>query len=696
MRPCQGHLVRALFLISPGVVCCASPDVTASEPIVLSHPLHFDVNLVQVDAIVTDAHGQRVSGLRAEDFEVLQDGKRQQITHFLYVPGEAPKPVPASVPPVPRQLTRSEARRVFLIYIDDRIMSFAEFAGMRRALHRFIDEEFQPGDLCAFFRTSGGSGAWRAFSSDPRQARAALDHMTWLRAPPVLQNPYALESTIGRALRALADLPGRKALVLVNTGIGLPPQSPFERIGPGGGPRRQGTTAAEMFPLARRLADEANRVSAAIYCIDARGLAVIGPETATDYGLGVGGNTPRSGGELARQTINREIDYSVSQDVPTLLANLTGGLAFHDRNDLFGVLHEIGGDEHGYYLVGWNPGDKAFEPKGREILYHSLRIRVARPGLTVRTRAGFFGMPEGQPTHLSARSRMLYALDSPFREEDIAVELTASVQDSATLGPHIECLLHVGPQGVDFTRDDRGCRVAHLDVAVRPQRLGEDLDNSDLHGQLATIEACGKSADRVLRQGFVFTTRPTVAPGPYQMHVVVRNVAPGGAPVLGPNRLITDSDPNVMHPPVRVGSASEFVYAPDLRGNNLALSGITLGLEGAALQAAAGSTSWHVAVPGDPAIRDFHAGDVISYRAVLMSGPGRELPSSADLNILFEGKPVHSETIQADGSAFHGAYHIDAAAPAGQYLLGIIIAGRGGKQKSGAAEEWINFQVVSD
>jgi len=375
---------------------------------------------------------------------------------------------------------------------------------------------------------------------------------------------------------------------------------------------------------------------------------------------------------------------------------MTGGLAFHDMNDLAGALHKIGGDEQGYYLLGWDPGDKAFEPKGREILYHSLRVRMSRPGLKVRTRAGYFGMPEGQRTHISARSHMLYALNSPFREDNIAIELTASVQESAALGPHIECLLHVGPMGVDFTRDDRGCQVAHLDVATLPQHLGEDVDLKSMHGQLATIEACGKSADTVLRDGFVFTARQSIAPGAYEMHVVVRNVAPGEGPALvGPKRLITDSDPNATHPPVRIGSASEFVNAIDLRESGFALTGITLGLAGApAPKESAEYTSWHVAGPGDPAIRDFRAGDVISYRAVLMSRSDRNRPEAAELNVLFEGKPIHSETTRVDGNALHGAYQIDPSAPAGQYLLGITLPGRSKGRES--SEEWINFQVVRD
>ena len=45
--------------------------------------IHIDVNLVQVDAVVTDSANKHVSTLKAGDFVILQDGKPQTITKFL-------------------------------------------------------------------------------------------------------------------------------------------------------------------------------------------------------------------------------------------------------------------------------------------------------------------------------------------------------------------------------------------------------------------------------------------------------------------------------------------------------------------------------------------------------------------------------------------------------------------------------------
>ena len=44
--------------------------------------IRINVNLVQVDAAVTDKQGKPVTDLQPSEFEVLQDGRPQKITNF--------------------------------------------------------------------------------------------------------------------------------------------------------------------------------------------------------------------------------------------------------------------------------------------------------------------------------------------------------------------------------------------------------------------------------------------------------------------------------------------------------------------------------------------------------------------------------------------------------------------------------------
>jgi hypothetical protein len=46
--------------------------------------IKISAELVQVDVLVTDKNNKPVSGLRAEDFELYDNGKLQHISHFTY------------------------------------------------------------------------------------------------------------------------------------------------------------------------------------------------------------------------------------------------------------------------------------------------------------------------------------------------------------------------------------------------------------------------------------------------------------------------------------------------------------------------------------------------------------------------------------------------------------------------------------
>src|SRR5882724_8632309 len=50
--------------------------------------VRLSTTLVQIDAVVTDKKGHHINNLKAQDFEILEDGHPQKITHFNYVVGQ--------------------------------------------------------------------------------------------------------------------------------------------------------------------------------------------------------------------------------------------------------------------------------------------------------------------------------------------------------------------------------------------------------------------------------------------------------------------------------------------------------------------------------------------------------------------------------------------------------------------------------
>ena len=81
------------------------------------------VNYVEVDAVVTDARGVTVKDLRADEFQLLEDGKPQTISAFSFVdvPLERQShPLFASAPIDPDVFTNTATEgRLYLIVLDD-------------------------------------------------------------------------------------------------------------------------------------------------------------------------------------------------------------------------------------------------------------------------------------------------------------------------------------------------------------------------------------------------------------------------------------------------------------------------------------------------------------------------------------------------------------------------------------------------
>src|SRR5260370_10020397 len=111
--------------------------------------IHITVNLVQVDAIVTDAKGRQVTDLESRDFELFQDGEPQQITHFSYVStgnfrptaraeNNAPATSLATPPSTPSPI------RTIAVVVDDLGLSFESTVRVPDALRNFVTDQIEP------------------------------------------------------------------------------------------------------------------------------------------------------------------------------------------------------------------------------------------------------------------------------------------------------------------------------------------------------------------------------------------------------------------------------------------------------------------------------------------------------------------------------------------------------------------------
>jgi VWFA-related protein len=75
-----------------------------------------------------------------------------------------------------------------------------------------------------------------------------------------------------------------------------------------------------------------------------------------------------------------------------VLATQSGGRVLNPSNDVAGEVATCVADANSYYVLSFNglPGDGPDE-------YHALDIELDKPGLTARTRSGYYAQPARQP-----------------------------------------------------------------------------------------------------------------------------------------------------------------------------------------------------------------------------------------------------------------------------------------------------------
>lgn len=114
--------------------------------------IRVQVRLVPVTVIVTDANDRPVTDLKLQDFQLLENGKPQEIKHFVLQRLAAAEPEPGIRPIRPlardREFTPQEARTFLLLMGYGRIQ--LPFNSVD-ALIRFVREDLLPQDSVALF-----------------------------------------------------------------------------------------------------------------------------------------------------------------------------------------------------------------------------------------------------------------------------------------------------------------------------------------------------------------------------------------------------------------------------------------------------------------------------------------------------------------------------------------------------------------
>jgi len=255
----------------------------------------------------------------------------------------------------------------------------------------------------------------RDLTADPeRPADARLDLTTdAVRAEEARLNEFRENilsmGTLGAiqfVVNGLRELPGRKSVILFSDGMRLltAERGPIQMVG----------TNQTVVDSLQRLTDLCNRASVVIYTIDPRGVASLG-FTAADQLSSVRGD------QVSATLSERSQDFFNTQEGLNYLAHQTGGLFVHNTNDISAALNQVLDDQSGYYLIGYTPEASTFDEESHRPLFHKISVRVKLRGMRVRTRSGFYGIPDQavHSAHRTRREQLMAALTSPFNGSGI-------------------------------------------------------------------------------------------------------------------------------------------------------------------------------------------------------------------------------------------------------------------------------------
>jgi len=519
------------------------------------------VNLVLVDVVVRDRNGAFVKDLTVEDFELFEDGVRQQIVTFAVeeiaqkaapletastlttatidsgrataaAPTTPTPETPATVEPRPLTSEDVAGRRLLTLVFDTSSMQPEDVQKAIDSAAEWVGEKMTTADLVAVASINSGLQVLSDFTSDKERLRTVLSRFaatdgtayTAVDATTAATDEAAQAATEAaadssaqeldtfnndvrlRALKALAEalqpIQQKKAIIYFSSGM-----------------QRSGTDNQIELRAAVNAALKAN---VAIYPVDSRGLQAIVPGGSARQGSR-GGIGAFSGRGVADQFTQ----LAAQQETLTALASDTGGTAFTDSNDFGEAFTRVQRDISSYYMLGFSSTNSARDGRFRRL---SVRIRK-RSGLRLEAKNGYYAERDFAHTARSDRELLLQEqLAAPIAVTDVPLFVTAGWFRLAVDRYYVPISIAVPGASIPRATDKTTLDIAGFIRDERGAPVGRIRD---------TLTVPPASADTLAARQVLYQTGVTLPPGRFQVKIVVRENVSGQmgtfeAPILVP------------------------------------------------------------------------------------------------------------------------------------------------------------------
>jgi VWFA-related protein len=460
-----------------------------------------DLRLVDLNVVALDNHGEAVTDLTADDFQISDAGKPQIISFFRRnnADSQGLKQPPALGPNQFANRARGGAGNATVILFDLLNLGYGARGMAANEMVRTLGGIEPSGSLYLYllsvnaklFPVHGISPGEEAAPQAPwtqgikQLMDAGIRAVTTFRSPDidVFVRTQLTMSALASLGGQLSAVPGRKIIVWVTDGV---PVALGENRSDTGFP-------VDFTPQIRELSDVLERSKVALYPVRQIMLGRSDNIGAESGGFGATGGEGTGLQSIA--TMN-------------LFADLTGGRRSTDK-DIAGAVRQAMKDLQFSYQIGYYPPTSNWDDK-----FHKLRVTSKRKGLHIQSKMGYYAWKTAAGSR--AREAFTATASAPFDAEEIGLRATVSVD---TDDPDAR-LVQVRIEPRDIALSQEGERyTGHLRIMAVGYQSG--LISSSSSVVPLDVDYSAAERDQALRDGISVTEKLTASQGETGFRVMV-------------------------------------------------------------------------------------------------------------------------------------------------------------------------------
>lgn len=523
--------------------------------------------LVQLSVVVSDKKGLPVTGLKPEDFTVLDGGQAQKIEIFKGAePVEATQPIRTLPPNIftnRRDKLGEPPGSKSILFLDALNTSLTEQELAREQVLKFL-KTIQPQDHFAIYSLLNEDHVVivHEFTQDDTALVKAIKEFAPKQAPPDVA-PFAgpldmvgmpeptmhplnahvdymryrvvpeMAALIGIA-NHVAVIPGRKNLIWISAGVSgssqrqpLPEKIKLADIGYRLSEPEYANTADELL---KAVMESCNAANVVLYGVDVHGVTT----TATNMdvsqrssaGTRTGSVVPSPQG-LNNANLGIMAREQNLRDTFRVLAEGTGGTAFYGNNNLPEGMQKAFDDGRYAYTIGYYPNHETWNGAFRKV-----EIKVARQDVHARYRDGYYAKEDIDGLQSDPEKQIQETGNSPL--DSTALSMMVSVrhmkaQPASTLGAEHELEFQIGVDVAQLQLEQSGGhRKGSIDlVFIQRDEKGQALAAEKKHVDLDFTDT---QYQGMLTAGAIFERHLVLNEQAKDVRVLVRD---GGSGQIG-------------------------------------------------------------------------------------------------------------------------------------------------------------------